>query len=122
MHMFTETLTGRDDVVGIACKGKLTRDDLERMHQLLHEKLSRTPDLGLLVDLTEFDGYETIGALISDATMDVAHRNDFSRVAVVGDQRWLDLGTAFARFLTNSEMRWFDSTGVDEAAQWASGS
>jgi hypothetical protein len=28
--MFTETLTANDEVVGISCEGKLTKDDLER--------------------------------------------------------------------------------------------
>ena len=38
--MFTETLKDHDDVIGIVCEGKLTEDDMERMHALLHERLA----------------------------------------------------------------------------------
>ncbi len=34
--MFTETPKDHDDVIGIICKGKLTEDDLKRMHAFLH--------------------------------------------------------------------------------------
>ena len=117
--MFTETLTAQDDVVGIACEGKLTEDDLKRMHALLHERLQAEAEPGLVVDLTGFEGYEGLAALREDLKMDTTHRNDFRRIAVVGDSKWMEWGTSLAGLLTRSEMRWFEPGEEDAAAEWA---
>ena len=117
--MFTETLTAQDDVVGIACEGKLTEDDLKRMRALLHERLQAEAEPGLVVDLTGFEGYEGLAALREDMKMDTTHRNDFRRIAVVGDSKWMEWGTSLAGLLTRSEMRWFGPGEKEAAAEWA---
>lgn len=117
--MFTETLTGHDGVIGIACEGKLTVDDLKRMHALLHERFVVGKKPGLVVDLTGFDGYEGFSALREDLKLVVAHRNDFDRIAVIGDQEWIAWGTSLARAVTSGEMRWFVPRDRDAGAEWA---
>ena len=44
--MFTETLKEYDDVVGIACQGRLSREELARMHALHHERLREIDEPG----------------------------------------------------------------------------
>jgi hypothetical protein len=117
--MFTETLKDHDDVIGIVCGGKLTEEDLRRMHELLHERQASTDCPGLVVDLTSFDGYPGLAALREDAKMDTAHRNDFSRIAVIGNSKWMKWGTSLASTLTCAEMRWFDNGGAETANDWA---
>lgn len=117
--MFTETLKAHDDVVGISCKGRLSEDDLKQMHALLHDRLAEMTSPGLVVELVEFEGYENFAALGEDLKMDTAHRNDFGRIAVIGDRKWLEWGTALARLLTRSEMRWFKKSEADRALAWA---
>lgn len=117
--MFTETLTDRDDVIGIVCEGKLSQADLKRMHALLHERLeTANGSPGLLVDLTGFEGYEGPAAMAEDLKMDTAHRNDFHRIAVVGERRWMQWGTSLAGLLTRAEMRWFDAAETAVATDW----
>ena len=117
--MFTETLTQHDDVIGIACEGKLTEAELKSMHALLHERLGQASKPGLFLDLTGFEGYEGLAALGEDLKMDTAHRNDFGRIAIVGEGRWMEWGTSLASLLTRSEMRWFELSEKDEAVTWA---
>ncbi|TFL19459.1 STAS/SEC14 domain-containing protein [Jannaschia formosa] len=117
--MFTETLKDYEDVVGIACEGKLTKDDMESMHALLHERLASADKPGMVVDLTGFQGYEGLSALREDMQMDTAHRNDFSRIAVVGDSKWMEWGTSLANAVTRAEMRWFDAGEAEAAKEWA---
>ena len=83
--MFTETLTAHDDTIGLACEGKLSESDLKRMHALLHQRLQEPSKPGLVLDLTRFEGYDGPSALLEDLKIDTAHRNDFRRVAVVGE-------------------------------------
>ena len=93
--MFKETLTEHDDVIGLVCEGKLSEDDFERMHTLIHERLSQGGRPGLLLDT-----------------------NDFSRVAVVGERSWMEWGTRMVNLLARSEMRWFDSSEEVDAVEW----
>lgn len=116
--MFIETQPERSDVVGIACEGKLGDSDLKQMHTLLHERLAAADKPGLVVDLTKFEGYTGLAAMREDLKMDTAHRNDFSRIAVVGDKTWQEWGTAFAKALTRAEMRWFNTNEMTEAVEW----
>lgn len=72
-------MTQHDDVVVKACEGKLTEDDLKRIHALLHARLEAAAMPGLVVDLSAFDGYEGLAALGNNLTVDTKHRNDFPR-------------------------------------------
>lgn len=89
------------------------------MHALLHERLASVDDPNLVVDLTGFEGYADVAALREDARMDSAHRNDFSRIAVIGDKKWMEWEAALAGALTRAEMQWFDSSESEEAQNWA---
>ncbi|WP_431195371.1 hypothetical protein [Bauldia litoralis] len=50
----------------MACEGKLTENELKRMHALLHERLKPGNRIGLVVDLTGFEGYESLAGLRED--------------------------------------------------------
>lgn len=91
------------------------------VHALLHERLAASARPGLVVHLKDFSGYENSSALREDLKMDIAHRNDFSRIAVVGNRAWVKWGTKLAGFLTAAEMKWFDAAEADRAAEWARG-
>lgn len=117
--MFTETLQQDDAVVGLVCAGKLSVEELERIHALLHERLCARPRPGLVVDLRDFAGYESLSAVLEDVKMDWAHRNDFSRVAVIGNRAWIEWGTRLVRLLTSADMRWFNVGDAKRAVEWA---
>ncbi|GAB5377841.1 MAG: hypothetical protein AcusKO_43030 [Acuticoccus sp.] len=117
--MLTETLINDIHVVGIACKGQLTKDELNRMHALIHDRLATIENPGLVLDLSEFEGYATAAALLEDLKIDIDHRNDFGRIAIVGDERWMERGVAIASLLTRAEMRWFEVGERDDAVDWA---
>jgi hypothetical protein len=119
--MFTEVPTGIDNVIRIDCQGKLTKDDLQRMHQLLHERLPALGRPGLVIGLDEFDGYDSPGAFVEDFRMDLAHRNDFSRIAMVGENTWEKWGANLADALTTGELKWFDTGEMKRAMGWAAG-
>ena len=117
--MFIETLTERTDVIGNACEGKLSESDVKRMHAWLHERLAIAGKPGLVVDLTNFDGCTGPDTMCEDIRMNVAHRNDFRRIAVICDETWAARGAWLANALSRAEMRWFDRDEMDAAAEWA---
>jgi len=117
--MFREIMENDDAVIALVCEGNLSQDDLKRMHALLHDRLAAKARPGLLVHLEGFKGYEGAAAMLEDLKMDISHRNDFNRIAVVGERKWMEWGTRLAQFLTSGEMRWFNVEDADQAAEWA---
>ena len=117
--MFTASLKEYPDIVGIACEGSLTDDDLYGIHILLQESLASAHQPGLVVDLSRFTGYSDPETFSEYVRIDIIHWNDFSRIAIVGDQKWMELGVAVASFLTRAEMRWFDAGEAEQAVEWA---
>jgi hypothetical protein len=117
--MFRETSKSDDAVVGLICEGDLSNSDLRQIHELLHERLAVNPNSGLLIHMKNFTGYKNLSAVAKDLKMDVSHRNDFSRIAVVGDCKWMRWGTALAQSLTSAKMQWFDTDEIDQATAWA---
>ena len=115
-----EILKDNSDVIGLECRGKLSLDDLKGIHITLHKRLAKAHEPGLVIDLTDFEGYKGLSAIHEDLKMDIAHRSDFDRIAVVGDRKWIELGTSLVSALTSAEMRWFDTCDRDSAVQWAS--
>ena len=117
--MFRETMETDDNLIALVCEGKLSEDDIRRMHALLHKRLAERAKPGLLVDTTAFDGYDGTAAMFADLKMDLSHRNDFSRIAVVGNRNWMEWGTNVVQLLASGEVRWFESEDGDQAAAWA---
>ncbi|GHA38671.1 hypothetical protein GCM10007989_38020 [Devosia pacifica] len=119
--MFREILQHDDAIVGLVCERELSTSDLREMHELLQERLAGKPNLGLLVHMKDWTGYQDMSAMVEDLKMDLAHRNDFSRIAIVGDRSWLKWGAALAQYLTSAEMQWFDANDFDQATNWVRG-
>lgn len=119
--MFRETSKSDEALVGLICEGDMSKGDFQQMHELLHERLAVNPKTGLLIHMKNFTGYENLPAVAEDLKVDVSHRNDFSRIAVVGDRKWMKWGTVLAQSLTSAELRWFDTEEIGQATIWARG-
>ncbi|WP_324610020.1 SpoIIAA family protein [Nioella nitratireducens] len=75
--------------MGLICIDELTEDDLERMHRLIHDRVTLNSSPGLVLGLTQFVGQKTPSAMLEDFRIDKAHANDFRRVAAIGERRWM---------------------------------
>ncbi len=59
------------------------------------------------------------GGLRGEArAFDMKHRNDYERVAVVGDQRWHDWATRLFQPIAGGEVRYFDASERYAAERW----
>ncbi len=71
----------------------------------------------MLMMLDDFEGYGSLGALWTDLKMDMTHKDDFQKIAIVGDARWERDLSNVADIVSRSEIRWFAQD--DEAAAFA---
>lgn len=117
--MYAERAIEDERVLVLECNGELTADEFKAMHALVHERLDQRSRRGLVLSLDGFEGYGGPAALLEDVRVDFKHRNDFDRIAIVGDQRWLQWGSLVAKLLTQGELRWFEQSAYDDAVRWA---
>ncbi|SDJ96035.1 SpoIIAA-like [Microbulbifer yueqingensis] len=97
--------------------GKLTHDDYEIITPLLESALGAVahPRVKALVDITDLEGWE-LRAAWDDLKLGLRHGKQFSRVAVLGDEKWQALATRVGNWFTAAELQYFESRG--EALEW----
>ncbi len=116
LYILPET-TG--DIIVLQANGTLTASDYTETFLPLFEHVKNThPEVRLLITFApDFEGFE-VGALWEDMKFGVQHANDFHRVAIVGDEKWLEWMTKVSNLITQGEMRHYRMTQLLEALRW----
>jgi len=104
--------------VGIKVDGKLTKDDCGILIPYFANLIYENGPLNLLCDMEQFRGI-AIDAFWKDFSFSIQHLHDFQRIAIVGDQRWLDWSTTIFAPLVKTEMQYFHMEQINEAWEWA---
>jgi len=107
------------DVVAVRGRGKLTHADYEdvllpRLYQALREHGAARL---LCVLGHDFDGI-TPAATRDDLKFDASHRRDFTRIAVVTDDRWVRVAMGISRPFFGGEMRVYALSELGDAEAW----
>ncbi|MCO7223679.1 STAS/SEC14 domain-containing protein [Pleionea sp. CnH1-48] len=97
--------------------GKLTHDDYGIMVPLLESALQgvKNPRIKALIDAQELDGWE-LRAAWDDLKLGLKHGSEFSKIAIVGNQKWLELSTRVGAWFMSGEIEHFDE--IDTAFNW----
>lgn len=106
-------------VVALECEGRFSKGDFEEMHTWIDRQVAQQDCPALVLFMGKFEGYESPSALWADMRIDERHARDFSRVALVADQWWLELATKAGNTLTCTELRFFGPDQRGEAIAWA---
>lgn len=104
------------DLVAVRCTGKLTDQDYKEVFiPALEAALAGDQNIRALMLLDDgFEGWDA-HAMWDDAKFGLAHRNDFSKIAVVGAARWMQWALQVGGHLMAGEIKTFDA-GQDQAA------
>jgi len=101
----------------IKVTGKLTHKDYEIIVPVIDSALEgiKDPDIIALIDGSEFEGWE-LRAAWDDFKLGLKHGKEFKKVAIVGNKKWLQVGSKIGSWLISGKVRQFeDST---EALEW----
>jgi hypothetical protein len=109
-----EVIERQGDLVEVRVSGKLQRADYARVVPQLESAIERGP-LRLLVELHDFEGWAP-QALVDDLRFDLRHRDDFARIAVVGEAKLEALATQISKPIFRGETRFFED--LEEARRW----
>ena len=96
----------------------MKKSELDAVQSEFVEKIAGSGPVKLLVLLENFTGWER-GEQWSDTDFFFSHRNDFERIAVVGNSKWEAQVLAFAGAgLRKGPVKMFPDTGESAARAW----
>jgi hypothetical protein len=107
------------NVLGVQASGKLTQSDYKsRLVPRIESLIGRFGRIRVLFYMDEtFQGWDLKSAWIN-STLDVRHRADFERIAVVGAPAWEESCVKLAGLLMAGEIRTFKSDQLQQAWDW----
>lgn len=107
-----------DNVYLLRVGGLLKKSELEAAQADFVQHIVAAGPIRLLVLLESFTGWEK-GAAWDDTDFFFSHRNDFEKIAVVGNPRWEAEVLAFTGAgLRKGPVKFFDGTGESAARAW----
>ena len=111
------------DLIVVQATDTLTAKDYQDIFiPMVEEKVEAHQKVRVLLYLDHgFTGFEA-AALWEDAKFGVAHRNDFIRLAVVGDADWINWLAKIGDLIVSGETRHFTGSQFLQALHWIDGS
>ena len=104
-------------VVEMRVDGRVTRDAFEQISTQLEAFIIRHGKVRVLEIIDHFGGIDA-SVLWDDIKFSLRHLNDFSRVAIVTDKRWIELWTKATRHFVKCEVALFHQDQIDAARDW----
>ncbi|WP_020207638.1 STAS/SEC14 domain-containing protein [Gilvimarinus chinensis] len=104
-------------LLNLRITGKLTHEDYEKIVPILNNAIAdlEDPEIYALVDVSEFQGWE-LHAAWDDLKLGLKHGSHFHKIAILGNQRWLDMASRVGSWFTEGHVKHFDR--LDEALAW----
>ena len=109
----------RGGTIHIVADGLLTSEEYAAFVPEF-ERLATVPNgpVSMLIELgPSFAGW-TLGGLWRELAFDIEHREQFGRIAVLGDARWEKWGSEASNLLFDAEIRFFERSQRLEAERW----
>ena len=110
----------RGNQVRVVARGKLTDADYEWFVPQIEELMKRRGRLRLMWVMEGFRGWDLHG-LWDDLKFGLKHRDDFERIAVVGERPWQKWATQCFKPVTPCQVSYFEHGREDDARAWIHG-
>ncbi len=113
-HILPESV---DDLICIKVSGKLTDADYKAFIPKVEAVIEEFGTIKFYVDMLDLEGWEWRAAW-DDFAFGIKHWSDFSKLAMVGDQRWEELSAKIADKINQADVRYFEADQEAEALSW----
>ncbi len=104
--------------IQVSLIGDVDPEAYERAEGDLDARIRERDGFRLLLDLTEFTGWQGLSALRAHFALAREHASLPDRVAIVGTKTWQHLAQRVAGRFLNAESRFFDGAEMDAAKIW----
>ena len=115
--MYQQLQESEGPLVALKLSATLTEEDYRGIVPLLESKIAEHGKIALVWELIDFSGWTAKG-LWADTKFDLKHRNDFTRIAIVGEKKWHETMTQLMKPFTSAEVRFFDGNEREAAILW----
>ncbi|MBY6065885.1 STAS/SEC14 domain-containing protein [Leisingera aquaemixtae] len=102
----------------IKLMGQVDPEAYQRAGGDLDARLREREGFRLLIDLTEFDGWQGLSAMAAHFNLARTHVPLLDRAAVVGDKAWQHMAQRVAARILKAETRFFPSEEIENAKAW----
>jgi hypothetical protein len=109
--------TAAGKVISLKFMEKLRKEDFEKFVPMLESQMAGDQKVRILVQLHNFEGL-TVGALWEDTKFAARHFTDIEKLAVVGDAKWQEGLTLFAKPFTAATVCFFKMEDIEKARKW----
>lgn len=105
------------DLVEVHVRGRLVKEDHERLVPELERRIRDHGPLRVLVVLRDLGG-SSAGALLKELPLDAVHFDDIVRLALVSDDDVIRDLAGLSPLLTSAEVECFSAERIEEAREW----
>ena len=109
-------LTG-GNIITTKASGKLKKEDMEKIHPLIHAILDKGMKVRWYFEMEDFTGWDLPG-FWEDLKIDTTHAQDYEKIVMVGGKKWQDWITQFMKPFTNAEVKYYDLEDRETAKKW----
>ena len=102
----------------IKLMGQVDPEAYQRAQGDLDARLREKEGFRLLIDLTEFDGWQGLSALSAHFHLGRTHAPLLQRAAIVGDKAWQHMAQRIASQILSAETRFFPGEEIGDAKSW----
>ena len=109
--------TQNEKLIAIEITGKIKKEDVERIHTLIHKVLKNYKKVDFFFELKDFKCYE-LGGLWSDLKVDAVHFSDYGKMVLVGERKWHEWAAKSTNIFSESEVKYFELDEKKAAKEW----
>ncbi len=110
-----------DNALRITAPETLKADDFHQIAPRVDSIISRYGKIKLLIDASEFNGWENIAAFENHAGFVKSHQQKVDRIAVIVAHDWQHWLVGAVRVFLHPEVRAYDKGNESEALKWIVG-
>ena len=115
--MFQFIPVHEENTYAVRVSGKLDHEDYQKFLPELEELLEENEKISLLIEFDDFHGAD-LSAIKDDFNFGRKHNDDFEKLAVVGDKKWLKWMTLLSRPFVKAEIKYFERPDLQSAWDW----
>lgn len=109
--------TEKDNLISAKLSGKISKNDVEKIHPLIHKIIEKGKKVDFYFEMEDFEGY-TLKGFWEDIKVDSAHISDYGKMAFVGEKNWQEWAAKATDFFTSSEVKYFKIENRTQAMVW----
>ena len=111
------TITTNGNIFYNIVSEKVTHEDFEELKPALERLIGEYPKVRWYYEMQDFEGWE-VKTFFEDSTFSLSHRDDFEKIAMVGEKKWQEWMTKMMKPFTSAEIRYFRTEERNDARKW----